>query len=77
MIDFTQTTKFLDTIFLELLRSWIDISYFELDHICYRVETYSEYQEKKQELFELWELLSETEISGRLISTFKLNKPIK
>lgn len=76
MIDFSQTTKFLDEIFLELLRCEIDVSYFELDHICYRVETQKEYEKCKIELWELWEHLAENEVGGRLISTYKLAKPI-
>lgn len=76
MIDFSEAEVFLDEIFLELLRSEIDVSYFELDHICYRVETQKEYEDGKLKLSKLGELLSETEIWGRLISTYKLLNPI-
>jgi hypothetical protein len=53
MIDFTKVEKFLDEVFLELLRSEIDVSYFELDHVCYRVESQDEYEGGKKELTEL------------------------
>ena len=76
MIDFSKIESFLDRIFLELLRNEIDVSYFELDHICYRVETQKEYVEGKEQLSELWELLIETEIWGRCIATYKLLQPI-
>ena len=55
----------------------IDVSKFELDHICYRVDSLSEYEEYKIRFLKLGELLIESEVGGRLISTFKLMKPIK
>lgn len=76
MIDFTKVEAFLDEIFLQLLRSEIDVSYYELDHICYRVETQWEYNECKEHISQLWSLLSETKIWGRHIATYKLKKPI-
>ena len=30
---------FLEKLFLNLKNDWIDISKYQLDHICYRVET--------------------------------------
>jgi len=53
------------------------MSYNELDHICYRVETLAEYTENKEYLSKIWWLLSETEIWWRLISTYKLHDPIR
>ncbi|MFT7615249.1 MAG: putative metalloenzyme YecM [Candidatus Woesearchaeota archaeon] len=68
--------SFLDTVFLKLVDEKIDISTYELDHVCYRVERQSQYQQLKNELGKLGELLSEEQIGGRPISTFKLTKPI-
>lgn len=67
---------FLNKIFSFLKEIKIDVNDFELDHICYRVETNDKYQELKESLNNFWELLSETEIGWRLISTFKLSQPI-
>jgi len=68
--------KFLDKVFSFLEEIKIDVSNFELDHICYRVETNYRYQEFKNLLSNFWELLSETKIWWRPISTFKLSEPI-
>jgi len=48
----------------------------ELDHICYRVGTMEEYKKKKEELAAFGELLVESMVNGRLISTYKLFEPI-
>ena len=77
MIDFKQTTKFLDRVFLQLLRSWIDVSRYELDHICYRVESDEQYEEIQNHLADIWTLISETVIEWRLISVFKLTNSIR
>jgi predicted metalloenzyme YecM len=63
MIDFRQTSKFLDRVFLELLRSGIDASRYELDHICYRVESDEEYEEIQHHLADMGDILCETEIA--------------
>jgi uncharacterized protein len=46
------------------------------DHICYRVESEERYQEIKTELSKTCELATESLVSGRLISIFKLPSPI-
>lgn len=67
---------FLQRVFALLEKDGIDISSYELDHICYRVETSDRYEELKQTLFIFGSLLSESQIGGRAISTFKLNGSI-
>lgn len=67
---------FLDNLFQDLKELNIDVENFELDHICYRVETQEKYNELKNLMLEISSLLSETLISERPISTFKLFKPI-
>lgn len=54
----------------------IDVSAYELDHICYRVATTDEYFLKKQQFEKFSELLVESIVNGRNISTFKLLNPI-
>lgn len=70
-------TPFLDRLFEHLQEDEIEVSQFELDHICYRVETLQRYQELVQQLSPLGDLLTETMIGGRPISTFKLLTPIE
>ena len=67
---------FLDNLFQDLKELKIDVENFELDHICYRVETQERYNELKNLMLEISSLLSETLISNRPISTFKLFEPI-
>ncbi|KAM9977186.1 hypothetical protein ACTFIR_011044 [Dictyostelium discoideum] len=72
--------SFLDTIFELLIKGGFkenELKELPIDHICYRVSTNEFYNEKKKQLNQLGELLVETEIGGRMISTFKLNKPIQ
>ncbi|MCH8519341.1 MAG: VOC family protein [Nanoarchaeota archaeon] len=69
--------NFLEKIFNEIQELNIDISSFECDHICYRVETYERYKELKNKLQTIGEFLSEEIIANRPISTFKLFAPIK
>lgn len=70
------TTSFLDAIFTSLMSDKIDISNYELDHICYRVSSQKNYEVLKQKLWNFWELLTENIISWRVIATFKLFEPI-
>jgi predicted metalloenzyme YecM len=67
---------FLDEIFSKLSDIELKVDQYELDHICYRVESLDQYKLKKAELSPLGELLVESMVNGRLISTFKLHEPI-
>lgn len=69
-------TPFLDHIFAYLSEKEIAVDNYELDHICYRVETEESYQELKKALKNLGELLTESQIGGRAIASIKLAKPI-
>ncbi|MFC1685478.1 VOC family protein [Nanoarchaeota archaeon] len=67
---------FLEKVLIALEKDGIDVSDSELDHICYRVETKERYEIFKKELSKLGDILSENEIGGRPISTYKLKEPI-
>lgn len=71
------TNAFLTQIFNELNNLKIDITNRQLDHICYRVATIEEYNLKRHELLQFGVLLTEANVNGRPIATFKLNEPIK
>lgn len=68
---------FLDKIFLNLFINAIHIQGFEMDHICYRVETDERYEVLKKELLTISEMINESDINGRKIAIFKLKKPIR
>jgi hypothetical protein len=48
-----KVSPFLDNIFENMKTDGIDVSSYELDHICYKVETDERYQELKEALHEL------------------------
>lgn len=60
---------------LKLKKAQLD-PHWDVDHICYRVESRARYQELQQEFQNLGELLVETEVNGRPISTFRLKSPL-
>lgn len=68
--------SFLDNVFADLATLGIDVTAFELDHICYRVVTDEQYTEKKEQLSKVATLLSTVLLGGREIQTFKLHEPI-
>lgn len=67
---------FLTNIFNNLSNDKIDVSNFELDHICYRVESEERYFYYKNILLKYGKILSENIIGWREITTFKLDEPI-
>lgn len=69
-------TSFLDQVFTYLSKKGIAVATYQLDHICYRVETVERYLQLKEKLSQLGELLVESEIGGRPIASFKLIEPI-
>lgn len=69
-------SDFLEKIFNNLENDRIDVSDYELDHICYRVESLERYEFVKKELLKIGDLLLENEVSGRNIAKIKLQKPI-
>ncbi|MFA6238421.1 MAG: VOC family protein [Bacteriovorax sp.] len=72
----TDPIVFLEDLFLRLEDIGLEVDKYELDHLCYRVETVDEYKIKRDELMPFGELLVESMVNGRLISTFKLHEPI-
>ena len=67
---------FLEELFSKISDIELKVENYELDHICYRVQSIDEYKIKKEELKNFGELLIESMVNGRLISTFKLHDPI-
>lgn len=48
-----------------------------MDHVCYRVETESHYQELKKQLQGKAELVAENQVNGREITTFEFEEPLR
>lgn len=72
-----QAIEFLNKLFLTLDKTHIEISsHWDIDHLCYRVDSLKRYEELKKSFLNLGKLLIESDINGRSISTFKLNSPI-
>jgi len=72
-----QATKFLVHLRKEMDEAKVSLaSHWNIDHICYRVETLDQYLKMKVKFADFGELLIESEVNGRPISTFKLNSPI-
>ena len=69
---------FLEQLFKKITASGIEIaSHWDIDHLCYRVDSLDRYQELKH-LFEAFSTqLIESDVNGRPIATFKLNSSIK
>jgi len=64
--------------FMKILKSQLsDFCLSSPDHLCYRVESNQEYEQFKDSFMNIGELLVESQVGGRLISTFKLNNPIE
>ncbi len=71
------TPAFISSILSEAKECGIDLSHYEMDHFCIRVETIEQYKHYKKEFEAFGILLSEAKVNGRPISTYKLNVPIK
>ena len=69
-------SRFLEQLFKALSDDAIDVSVFELDHLCYRVETMERYAELKDKLLDEGSLLGEHQIGGRPIATVRLRNPL-
>lgn len=69
--------KFFKNLTQELEANGIPANTLPSDHLCYRVSTIEEYTQYKTHLENHGELLTEAEVNGRPIATFKLNHPFK
>lgn len=68
---------FLDRTFSEMRELGLVLApHWDIDHLCYRVESQSQYLEFKDFFSTQGRLLIESQVNGRLISTFELFAPI-
>ena len=72
-----QAFIFLEKLFSIFDESQIEIAtHWDIDHLCYRVDSLKRYEELKLSFSHFAKLLIESEINGRSIATFKLSFPI-
>ena len=72
----SKACTFLDEVFSRLAQNEVEVFNWSIDHLCYRVETIEKYHDYKRLFYDLGELLVESTINGRPISTFKLYTPL-
>lgn len=69
---------FLEKLFLSLKESQVEIAaHWDIDHLCYRVDSLNRYEELKKHFLMFGKLLIESDVNGRPIATFKLNSAIQ
>jgi predicted metalloenzyme YecM len=71
-----EALQFLEKVTERLKSSGIKTHNWEIDHLCYRTCTQSNYEESKIFFERLGQCLIESEINGRPIATYKLYEPI-
>lgn len=73
----TQAQDFLNRLFQSMAAHHIEIpAYWQVDHLCYRVESLDRYESLKGDFAQWGDLLIESQVQGRPIATFKLHQPI-
>ncbi len=68
--------EFLDKAFAHLNRQGVDVSDYEMTHLCYRVATDEEFLTKMEELSRIGTLISSVLAEGRPYLVYKLDNPI-
>jgi HAD superfamily hydrolase (TIGR01549 family) len=68
---------FFRSLVAELTALGIPANSIQSDHLCFRVSTMAEYEKFKHDLTSHGQLLTESPVNGRPISTFKLKKPFQ
>lgn len=71
-----QAKEFLHRVFQHINREKIDLKNWEIDHLCYRTSSQENYLNIKKKFEKLGHLLTESQVNGRPIATYKLHIPI-
>ena len=69
--------KLLDQTTAEMVDRSLKIDIIEIDHLCYRTSSLTNYYETKKKFENYGDCLIESEVGGREIATFKLHSPIE
>lgn len=74
----TQAELFLNSLFQQItVKNLVLEPHWDIDHLCFRVETMEDYEAYKNSFSLLGILLMETDINGRPIATYELKNPIR
>lgn len=68
--------KFIQALSFSADKAGLELNSYSMDHVCWRVESEEQYQKYKELFRQVGDLLTESKIGGRNISTFKLFKPL-
>lgn len=75
---YKKAEEFLANVWAEIQGSNFELKpHWDIDHICYRVDSVESYEEMKAFLGAFSSLLVESPVGGRLIATYELNEPLK
>lgn len=73
-----QADEFLNKIFRKAGSAHLNLQpHWDIDHLCFRVQSLEEYESYKESLSLLGNLLIESDVNGRPIASYELNYPIK
>ena len=67
-----QGEDFFNSLAMEMNRMDLPIGHLKVDHLCFRVQTQEEYKFYKGQLEECSQMLTEEQVNGRAIATFRL-----
>jgi predicted metalloenzyme YecM len=68
--------QFIQSVIDEAKSIGVDLDAFQMDHFCFRVENEDQYDHYKKEFAQFGILLSEAQVNGRPIATYKLHEPV-
>jgi uncharacterized protein len=76
-IFYSQSIDFLNQLYSEFNSSFLTFpKHWHIDHICYRTSTLEQYVILKKAFLDFSDLVIESPVNGRNISTFALKKPL-
>lgn len=72
-----QAQIFFDSITNESETKQLNLESFEMDHLCFRTTSMEEYFDTCEKFQKIGNLLTESEVGGRLIATYELITPLR
>lgn len=71
-----QVPQFVEDLLGDLAAVGVNVTQLDIDHVCFRVGTPEEYAHYRTEFGRVGRLLTEANVNGRPIATFKLHAPL-
>ena len=72
-----EAARFAQTLVDRVTALGVDVSGYPIDHLCFRTATFTEYRQACSEIAPIADLLAESLVNGRMISTFLFRRPVK